>query len=95
MFRMDQLAVRRAAGRSSGMSSCSTQAGQGGRRPDVELGVHALEPVEAGPPQAHDPPGSEMPSLMSGMATVPPAMTSSSGPCSERSPSASGTDAGR
>ena len=39
--------------------------------------------------------GSEMPSLMSGMATVPPAITSSSGPCSVEEPERLRQRAGR
>ena len=93
MLRIVQLAVRLAAvAQLTGASSASVVSVTAApiRRTSPATSIRS-RPTRRRPITA---PGSEMPSLTSGMATVPPAMTSRSGPCSASSSSASGTDSG-
>ena len=94
MLRIVQLAVRLAAVRSSWMGAFSVSAVSVTAAPirtTSSASSIRSRPARRRPITAL---GSEIPSLTSGMATVPPAMTSRSGPCSSSSRSASGTDSG-
>ena len=95
MLRIAQLAVFRAASRSIGTAAWSRS------RVSVTVApMRSTSPLRAIPsrPARRRPItawGSEIPSLMSGMATVPPAITRRSGPCRSSSPSASGNERGK
>ena len=95
MLRIDQLAVFRAASRSIGTAGWASSC--------VSVAVAPILSVPPATSSVSRPalrrpitaPGSEIPSFISGMATVPPAITSSSGPCVSSRPNASGIDRGK
>ena len=96
MLRTAQLAVRRAAVASSGTVVLRRERGERRRRADAQP---AVARARCRPCPARRRPitrvGRVTPSLTSGIATVPPARTSRSGPCAPSSPTASATEVGR